>query len=233
MLFRLLYKPFLFLLSIVFLIFITWQKANCQKNMQQYSFLALGDSYTIGEMVPEKDNFPNQAIQLLRKNGFDFLQPEIVAKTGWTTDELQGAINNHTFQPYYDFVTLLIGVNNQYRGRSVDDYQNEFEFLLKQAIAFAHNNSRRVIVLSIPDWGATPFAKERNKKKIADEIDAYNAANKAITLKYGANYLDVTASSREAAKDSTLVAADRLHPSAKEYEKWAVKLSSIIIAIMQ
>lgn len=229
--FRLLYKPVLFLLSILFFIFITRQTANCQLSMHQYSFLALGDSYTIGEMVPGKDNFPNQAVRLLRKNGFDFLQAEIVAKTGWTTNELQDAINQHTFQPSYDFVTLLIGVNNQYRGRSAEDYQKEFEFLLKQAIAFANNNSRRVIVLSIPDWGATPFAKGRNKKQIADEIDAYNAANKAITLKYGANYLDVTASSREAAYDDTLLAADGLHPSAKEYEKWAVKLASLIIKI--
>src|SRR4029078_13221587 len=123
-----------------------------------YSYLALGDSYTIGESVPSTDNFPNQTVGLLNSSGHDFKTSEIVAKTGWTTDELQNNINNHSFIPPYNIVTLLIGVNDQYRGRPVDSYKPEFENLLKQAIQFAGNKADHVIVLSIPDWGVTPFA---------------------------------------------------------------------------
>jgi len=118
-----------------------------------YTYLALGDSYTIGEMVPLTNSFPYQAVQLLRKEGFDFHAPEIIAKTGWTTDELQVAVNNYQFLKKYDFVSLLIGVNNQYRGRSSDDFAAEFEALLEQAIQLAHNEKGHVVVLSIPDWG--------------------------------------------------------------------------------
>ena len=123
-----------------------------------YSYLALGDSYTIGQSVLSSENFPSQTVQLLNQQNYNFKSPEILATTGWTTDELQNNINNHVFTPPYDFVSLLIGVNNQYRGRSVENYKPEFESLLKQAIQFAGGNTNRVIVLSIPDWGVTPFA---------------------------------------------------------------------------
>jgi len=131
-----------------------------------YSYLALGDSYTIGESVLSTDNFPNQTVTFLKAFGYDFKPAEIVAKTGWTTDELQNNINNHPFTPPYNIVTLLIGVNNQYRGRPVDDYKSEFESLLKQAIQFADNKADHVIVLSIPDWGITPFANGRDREQI-------------------------------------------------------------------
>jgi len=193
-----------------------------------YTYLALGDSYTIGESLPSNENFPNQTVQLLQKAGFDLQIPEIIAKTGWTTDELQDAINKHKFQPSYDLVTLLIGVNNQYRGRTVEEYKPQFESLLKQAIKFAGNKNDRVIVLSIPDWGVTPYAEGRDRKKIAEEIDAYNVANKMIAEKYKVHYIDITANTREAANDRTLLANDGLHPSAKEYAKWAEKLCAII-----
>lgn len=194
-----------------------------------YTYLALGDSYTIGESVPAKENFPNQAVQLLRKAGYDFSEPEIVAKTGWTTDELQNAIHNHKFQSAYDFVTLLIGVNNQYRGRSVENYKTEFDSLLRQAIRFANNDPSHVIVLSIPDWGVTPFAEGRNRKKITEEIDTFNEINKTISVGFKVNYIDVTSGTREAATDSSLLAADGLHPSGKEYSKWATRLEKIIL----
>jgi lysophospholipase L1-like esterase len=197
-------------------------------SQKKYSYLALGDSYTIGESVSAKENFPNQTVQLLRKAGFDFNEPEIVAKTGWTTDELQDAINKHTFQSSYDFVTLLIGVNNQYRGRTVEDYHPQFEFLLKQAIRFAGNDTSHVVVLSIPDWGVTPYAEGRDRKKIASAIDVYNAANKAIAEKYKVSYINITPGSREAAIDPSLLTNDGLHPSGKEYAKWAEKLSAVI-----
>jgi hypothetical protein len=121
-----------------------------------HTLLCLGDSYTLGESIQPAENFPNQTVGLLKKQGYAFEDPEIIAKTGWTTDELQDAIDNHSFKDAYDFVTLLIGVNNQYRGRPVDDYRSEFESLLKQAIQFANGNREHVIVLSIPDWGVTP-----------------------------------------------------------------------------
>ena len=197
------------------------------------TFLALGDSYTIGQNVPSNDNFPNQTVQLLKSSGYDFKPAEIVATTGWTTDELQNNINSYTFTPPYDIVTLLIGVNNQYRGRPVDTYKPEFENLLKQAIQFAGGKANHVFVLSIPDWGVTPFASGRDRDQIAREIDEYNAANKNISEIYKVNYNDITPWTREAANDLSLVASDGLHPSAKEYKRWAEKLSDKIKAVIQ
>lgn len=196
------------------------------------TFLALGDSYTIGQNVASNDNFPNQTVQLLKASGFDFKPAEIVATTGWTTDELQNNINNHTFTPPYDIVTLLIGVNNQYRGRPVDTYKPEFENLLKQAIQFAGGKANHVFVLSIPDWGVTPFANGRDRAQIAREIDDYNAANKNISETYKVNYIDITPWTREAANDLSLVASDGLHPSAKEYKRWSEKLAEKIKTLL-
>ena len=198
-----------------------------------YSYLALGDSYTIGQSVLASENFPSQTVQLMRQFGYDFKSPEIIAQTGWTTDELQNNINNHTFTPPYDVVTLLIGVNNQYRGRTVENYKPEFESLLKQAIQFAGGKADHVIVLSIPDWGVTPFASGRDRDQIAREIDGYNAANKTISENYKVNYTDITPWTREAANDLLLVAADGLHPSAKEYKRWSEKLADKIKAFIQ
>ena len=193
-----------------------------------YSYLALGDSYTIGQSVLASENFPSQTVQLLNQQNYNFKSPEILATTGWTTDELQTNINNHTFTPPYDFVSLLIGVNNQYRGRSVENYKPEFENLLKQAIEFAGGNANRVIVVSIPDWGVTPFANGRDRTQIAKEIDDYNAANRYISGIYKVHYIDITPGSREAATDLSLVAGDGLHPSAKEYAKWSQKVFAVI-----
>lgn len=195
-----------------------------------YSLLSLGDSYTIGESVLLTESFPYQTVQLLREAGYLFQSPEIIAKTGWTTDELQAAINKHKFLPSYDFVTLLIGVNNQYRGWSVENYKPEFENLLKQAIQLTGGKNNHVVVISIPDWGATPFAAGRDRKKIAEEIDTYNAAKKSIAEKNKVLYVEITTGSREAATDSSLVAADSLHPSAKEYTRWASKIQTVFIS---
>ena len=200
---------------------------------KNYSLLSLGDSYTIGESVLPSENFPNQAVQLLKKENIDFNSTEIIAKTGWTTDELQSAIDKNTFLPKYDFVTLLIGVNNQYRARSIENYKAEFENLLKQAIKFAGNDTSHVFVLSIPDWGVTAFAEGRDRKQIAKEIDEYNAANKLIAEKLKVHYIDITAGTRQAAMDLSLLAADGLHPSAKEYLRWAVRLADAIKTELQ
>lgn len=194
-------------------------------NPTNRSYLALGDSYTIGESVPEQENFPHQAVDLLNKTGYAFNKPDIVAKTGWTTDELQQGIANAGLDSSYDIVSILIGVNNQYRGRSSTEYAEQFEVLLQQAIGFAGKHPEHVFVLSIPDWGATPFAEGRDKTQIAKEIDTFNVINKTIAEKYQVHYIDITPGSREAATDLSLVTSDHLHPSGKEYSRWAKKLA--------
>ena len=193
-----------------------------------YSILSLGDSYTIGEKVPTHDNFPNQAVQQLKEKGYNFQQPVIIAKTGWTTDELQSAINKARLKNKYDFVTLLIGVNNQYRGRKVVEYIPQFEELLKRAIKFTGNDSSSVIVLSIPDWGVTPFAEGRNRENISKEIDEFNSANRLLAQQFKVHYIDITPGSRKAGTDSTLLTDDGLHPSAKEYNNWANQIVAVI-----
>jgi len=192
-----------------------------------YSYLALGDSYTIGEGIPVYENFPYQTVQLLRKAGYALYAAEIVAKTGWTTDELQAGIDNSSFLPNYDVVSLLIGVNNQYRGRGLQEYTQQFESLLQQAIRFAGNQASHVFVVSIPDWGATPFASNTGKipATVAHEIDAFNAVNKSLAEKYSVFYIDITPGTRLAANDTSLLAADQLHYSGKEHAIWAEKLS--------
>ncbi|MEO5947327.1 MAG: SGNH/GDSL hydrolase family protein [Chitinophagaceae bacterium] len=199
-------------------------------NKTVITYLAIGDSYTIGEQLPAKDNFPNQVYNLMKKDQPDFAEPRIIAKTGWTTDELEKGIiaadNAQPLQTSYNFVSLLIGVNNQYRGRTVENYKPEFEELLKKAIRFAGNKANHVVVVSIPDWGVTPFAKGKDSNKIAKEIDAYNAAAKEITEKYNVHYIDITPWTREATADNSLVAADGLHPSGKDYKRWAEKIAA-------
>ncbi|MBO9202221.1 MULTISPECIES: SGNH/GDSL hydrolase family protein [Niastella] len=195
-----------------------------------YSYLALGDSYTIGEGVPVYENFPYQTVQRLRKAGFALQAAEIAAKTGWTTDELQAGIDNSSFLNTYEVVSLLIGVNNQYRGRSLSEYTQQFESLLQQAIRFAGNQADRVFVLSIPDWGVTPFARNngKNAATVAQEIDGFNAVNRSLAEKYAVHYIDITPGTRLAANDGSLLAADELHPSGKEYGLWAEKLALAI-----
>jgi lysophospholipase L1-like esterase len=198
-----------------------------------YSYLALGDSYTIGEAVPLYKSFPYQAVQILRKKGFNFYAPEILAKTGWSTDELQTAIEGYSFLYTYDYVTLLVGVNNQYRGYAIKTYEQELEYLLSGAISLANKNLDHVIVLSIPDYGVTPFARNMNPVKITSEIDLYNQVNQKISESFGVQYLDITPSSRLAQNDSSLLAADQLHPSEKEYANWADLLSGLIYNLLK
>ena len=213
----------------IFLLWPFFSMAQTNDTMHKnYTYLALGDSYTIGESLPVQKSFPYQVVQLLRAKGHEFMPPEIVAKTGWTTDELDTAINDHIFLPRYDFVSLLIGVNNQYRGRDIVEYKNGFVELLKKAIAFAAGKTEHVFVVSIPDYGATPFAKNMDIEKISKEIDEYNTLNKAISIQYKVEYIEITESSRKAKKENALVAADGLHPSAKEYSKWAKKIAAAI-----
>jgi lysophospholipase L1-like esterase len=182
-------------------------------------YLALGDSYTIGESVAEEERWPNQLAERLRAET-RFVEVTIIARTGWTTDELWQGIRARTIDPPYDLVSLLIGVNNQYRGYSINEYREQFVFLLNRSIEYAGGDSGRVIVLSIPDWGVTPFAEGRDRAQIAKEIDAFNAVNREETEKAGARYVDITPVSRQAANDATLLASDGLHPSGKMYAAW-------------
>lgn len=197
------------------------------------SYLALGDSYTIGEALPIHDNFPYQAVQVLRRQGFHFHAPEIVAKTGWTTSELAEHLLHTRLNEHYDFVSLLIGVNNQYRGLSLDEYISDLEFLMKKALHFAAGKGERVFVISIPDWGQTPFAEGRDLEKIAGEIDAFNSAKKSLAEKFGFRFIDITADQRADAGDASFVAPDKLHPSAKEYTKWAAKLAEAMEGVLK
>lgn len=189
------------------------------------TYLALGDSYTIGEQVPFADNFPSQAVALLRKSGMDIADPVIIATTGWTTDELQTAIREKGLKETFTFVSLLIGVNNQYRGRDLDNYGEEFTHLLEQAIVYANGRSGHVFVLSIPDWGVTPFAEDRNRVQISQEIDAYNKANREIAESYKCNYIEITGSTRTNGVKAEYLAEDKLHPSGREYAVWAERLA--------
>ncbi len=193
-----------------------------------YSYLALGDSYTIGEQVMITESFPYQLVQLLRKNKLDVYAPEIIAKTGWTTDELSAAIEQTSFLPKYDIVSLLIGVNNQYRGRSVNEFKVEFDHLIQVAIKFAANIPEHVYIVSIPDWGITPFAEGRDRKKIAEEIDAYNNVCKTMSAQYKTNFTDITTDQRKD-NNTEYIAADGLHPSGTEYAKWAAQLAKKIM----
>jgi lysophospholipase L1-like esterase len=186
-----------------------------------YKFLALGDSYTIGEGVEPAERWPTQLAGMLRERGIDIGEPETVATTGWTTDELAAAMAERRLRGPFDLVSLLIGVNNQYRGWPLEEYRDQFRGLLGQAVALAGGEAGRVLVLSIPDWGATPFAEGRDRGRIASEIDAFNAANRQEAVAAGAWYVDVTPVSRKAAADPTMVAGDDLHPSGVMYREWA------------
>ncbi len=198
--------------------------------MSIHSYLALGDSYTIGEQVRIDDSFPYQTVQLLRARGFSFSAPEIVAVTGFTTDELNKLIDETKLLHQYDFVSLLIGVNNQYRGRTADNFKEEFEGLLQKAIKFSGIKPQHVFVLSIPDWGVTPFAADRDKEKITHEIDAFNKICKSVSKKYKTHFIDITSSQRKDGHKDEFLAGDKLHPSGKEYAKWAALLSDTIIS---
>jgi lysophospholipase L1-like esterase len=196
-------------------------------------YLALGDSYTIGQNVPVEDRFPHQTVAKLKQSGRQFAEPEYIATTGWTTGNLLSAISAANKPKNYDVVSLLIGVNNQYQGRDTTEYRMQFTQCLQEAILHAGNRKERVFVLSIPDYGVTPFGKSMNPEKIAREIDAFNNINYQVSLIFGINYIEITKGSRDAINDISLVANDGLHPSGREYQKWAEKLSAQILTVLR
>ncbi|MDF2431180.1 MAG: hypothetical protein JWP44_811 [Mucilaginibacter sp.] len=210
---------------------ITHMKTNTTADTLTY--LALGDSYSIGESVPQIQSYPYQLVNLLNFDAFHIQPPTVIATTGWTTDNLIGAIaQSNIHGKKYDIVTLLIGVNDQFQGLSQDNYRTRFTEVLNTAISFAKGNTDRVFVLSIPDYSVTPFAGGRDNT-IGPQIDQFNAINKAISLKAGVNYLDITPISKKAATDPTLIAPDGLHPSGKMYTEWMNLLEPIVVARLQ
>lgn len=202
-----------------------------QPTPETYTYLALGDSYTIGEAVTQKESFPYQLAVALNQKSLKVSNPRIIAETGWTTSELQTAIKAADLKDKFGLVTLLVGVNNQYRGQSQSTYRKEFAALLQTAINFAGGEKDRVFVVSIPDWGLTPFGKKSGKdqSRISADIDAFNAINREETLAQGVSYTDITNASRKVASDLSLVASDGLHPSAKMYGEWAAALTTPIL----
>ena len=198
----------------------------------EFSYLALGDSYTVGQGVATDKTWPRQLSARLVEDGVS-LSVEIVARTGWTTGDLLGALNNNqNTLGRYDLVSLLIGVNNQYQGRSINEFKTEFEQLLKLAIGLAGNDPDKVFVLSIPDYGVTPFGQSGNPDEVSAELKEFNQLKKEIVGAYGVNYFNVTDISQKASSDLTLLADDQLHPSAIMYEMWVGRIKSSIVSIL-
>ena len=196
--------------------------------MKTQTILCLGDSYTIGEGVALHQNFPYQLLQLLRKEKHSFSAPEIVAKTGWTSFELLEHLQQTTLENKYDFATILIGVNNQYRNLNATDFATDFEILLKKALHLVGNNAKKIIIISIPDWGVTPFATERNEQQITNEINTFNGICELAAQKHQTHFINITESTRLAKNDHNLLTTDLLHYSQKEYANWAKKVFEVI-----
>lgn len=192
------------------------------------SYLALGDSYTIGESVANNKSFPKQLEKKLEAELSIAIKTKIVAQTGWRTNDLLEAINTSKLDAYYDFVTLLIGVNNQYQGLSLEKYEKEFSELLQLAIEFAGNNPDRVVVVSIPDWGFTPFGSNRDQQKISSEIDQYNSFANSKTQESHVRFIEITDITREGLDKPELVAEDGLHPSGEAYKLFVNRIAPII-----
>lgn len=189
-------------------------------------YLALGDSYTIGQSVDALERWPVQLTALLREAGYNYNDPRIIARTGWTTDQLETAIDEANIQEKYDLVTLLIGVNDQYRGRNVEDFRTQYIEVLNKAIALANNNTKNVIVVSIPDWGVSPFGASRDRDKISQEIDLYNSVKKEETIKKGVQFINITTISRQALNNDIYIASDNLHFSGAMYKLWVDEILS-------
>ncbi|MCT4560832.1 MAG: SGNH/GDSL hydrolase family protein [Crocinitomicaceae bacterium] len=184
------------------------------------TFLALGDSYTIGESVAPKDAWPNKLVEKLNVGGLHFDSPEIIARTGWRADELYDEAKKKTKKKEYDYVSVMVGVNNQFQGRSIDDFELKLNDLITFALNHVNRESKRVFVVSIPDYGVTPFARKR-RMNVSREIDEWNKVIKRVAEKYGVSYIDVTEISRMAKENKGLIAKDGLHPSERMHELWA------------
>lgn len=201
------------------------ENINSELNIiKPLNYLALGDSYTIGESIDENQRWPIQLTELLNKRDQTFSNPKIIAKTGWATDELLLAINDENIQKKYDLVTLLIGVNDQYRGRGVEEFRIDYRTVLAKAIELANNNPNNVLVVSIPDWGVSPFAIAMDHEKISREINLFNQVKKEETLKKQIRFIDITEISRKALNNKLYIAGDGLHFSGEMYKLWVEEI---------
>ena len=192
-------------------------------------YLALWDSYTIGESVQESERWPNQLAEVLKGTSLEVETVTIIAKTGWTTAELINGIESKKNTNQYDLVSLLIGVNNQYRGQSLERFETELIQLIKTALKYSKNGAQGVFLVSIPDWGVTPFAKDRDVKKIALEIQAFNKVIQKQANEFKLPFIDITSISKEAKTDLSLLAPDELHPSGKMYNFWVQKIKKELL----
>ena len=198
---------------------------------KSYSYLALGDSYTIGEGVPNSDAWPNQLAKALTKKGFAIDTPKIIARTGWRTDNLMAAIEAEKLIGKFDLVSVLIGVNNQFQGKSIDVYKTDFRAILSIAINHCTYGKNGVFVLSIPDYGATPFGK-LEREAIGKEIDEWNSAANLICEEFEIPFYDITPISKKAKDDSSLLAKDELHPSGKMYGLWVDQITTSVSGLL-
>ncbi|MEI8097372.1 MAG: GDSL-type esterase/lipase family protein [Sediminibacterium sp.] len=191
-----------------------------------HSLICLGDSYTIGESVALHAGFPYQTIQLLRSAGLHFHAPEIIAKTGWTSFELADHLIKQQLNDSYDFVSLLIGVNNQYRGLGLESFSEDLSFLIKKAIHLTGGNAKQVFLMSIPDWTITTFGHSNKKNNTTNKIASFNEICKLLSTKNGCNFIDLTNHTNLAENDTSLLAEDGLHYSEKSYAYWAKELAT-------
>lgn len=209
------------------------EKPPFTMNKDTISYLALGDSYTIGQSVNQKERFPVQLMDSLEKNYDVITKLEIIATTGWRTDDLLNAMDRENPQAgNYNFITLLIGVNNQYQGRPIEQYKEELEVLIKRSIDLLEGKSQNLILVSIPDYGVTPFASGGNPLKIATELNAYNEIKEQMAVKFNVRYVYITDISKQAKFDLTLLASDELHPSGKMYGLWVDRIYPEMINIL-
>lgn len=200
---------------------------------ENLTYLALGDSYTIGEAVEYHETFPVQLALRVRQKGLSVEFPHVIAKTGWTSGELLAAIDQESLS-VYDMVTLLVGVNDQYRGYPINEYREQFFILVKKAVELAKGDAGRVFVLSIPDWGVTPFAEGKNREQIRKEINEYNQINLEETIRAGCHYIQITDISRQVPLFPDMLAKDQLHPSRVMYGQWVdAMLSQVVQALKQ
>ena len=193
-----------------------------------YSFIALGDSYTIGEGVNEDERWPNQFVNVANENGIDFDQPEIIAESGWKTYDLLNAINQTSFTKKYDYISLLIGVNNQFNSRPINEFEEDLNKLIDKMNGIRKNDGS-IIIISIPDWGFSPYGESSDMSDISEQIDLFNNSLRKFATNNNLKYVDVTEISRRGLNEPNLIAGDNLHPSEKMYLEWANKIYNIWI----
>jgi lysophospholipase L1-like esterase len=193
-----------------------------------YSFIALGDSYTIGEGVNQNERWPNQFVDVAYENGVDFDQPIIIAETGWKTYDLLNAINQTNFTKKYDYISLLIGVNNQFNSRPIDEFEEDLNKLMDEMKRIKKNDGS-IIIISIPDWGYTPFGESSDMSDISEQINLFNSSLRKFATTNGLKYVDVTEISRRGINEPDLITNDNLHPSGIMYLEWAKKIYNIWI----